>query len=104
MQKLASQYQLSTVNFGHAGNHNIHVNLLVNPDNAYEMQRAHRRLEEVFSGVLSLQSTLHGKHGICMAKRPFMQGGIDVTTMALMNSLKLTFDPLNILNPGELSP
>ena len=104
LQKLASQYQLSTVNFGHAGNDNIHVNLLVNPDNAYEMKRAYACLDEVFSLVLSLQGTLSGEHGVGMAKRPFVPREIDATTMRLMKSLKLTFDPLNILNPEKLFP
>jgi len=54
--------------------------------------------------VLSLQGTLSGEHGVGMAKRPFVSREIDATTMALMKSLKLTFDPNNILNPGKLFP
>lgn len=104
LEKLSSQYQISNVNFGHAGNGNIHVNLLVNPDNAEEMKRAYACLDEVFSLVLSLQGTLSGEHGVGMAKRPFVSREIDATTMALMKSLKLTFDPNNILNPGKLFP
>ncbi|HEY0562290.1 MAG TPA: FAD-linked oxidase C-terminal domain-containing protein [Methylophilus sp.] len=104
LEKLSSQYQISNVNFGHAGNGNIHVNLLVNPDNAEEMQRAYACLDEVFSLVLSLQGTLSGEHGVGMAKRPFVSREIDATTMALMKQLKLTFDPNNILNPGKLFP
>lgn len=104
LEKLSAQYQISNVNFGHAGNGNIHVNLLVNPDNADEMKRAYACLDEVFSLVLSLQGTLSGEHGVGMAKRPFVPREIDATTMALMKSLKLTFDPNNILNPGKLFP
>ena len=104
LEKLSSQYQISNVNFGHAGNGNIHVNLLVNPDNAEEMKRAYECLDEVFSLVLSLQGTLSGEHGVGMAKRPFVSREIDATTMALMKSLKLTFDPNNVLNPGKLFP
>ncbi len=104
LEKLASQYQISNVNFGHAGNGNIHVNLLVNPDNADEMQRAYACLDEVFSLVLSLQGTLSGEHGVGMAKRPFISREIDETTMNLMKAVKLTFDPHNILNPGKLFP
>lgn len=104
LEKLAAQYQISNVNFGHAGNGNIHVNLLVNPDNADEMKRAYACLDEVFSLVLSLQGTLSGEHGVGMAKRPFVPREIDATTMSLMKSLKLTFDPNNVLNPGKLFP
>ncbi|MDD2832821.1 MAG: FAD-linked oxidase C-terminal domain-containing protein [Methylotenera sp.] len=104
LEKLAAHYQIANVNFGHAGNGNIHVNLLVNPDNADEMQRAYACLDEVFSLVLSLQGTLSGEHGVGMAKRPFVPREIDATTINLMKSLKLTFDPNNILNPGKLFP
>jgi D-lactate dehydrogenase len=104
LERLAAHYQIANVNFGHAGNGNIHVNLLVNPDNAEEMQRAYACLDEVFSLVLSLQGTLSGEHGVGMAKRPFISREIDATTMQLMKSIKLTFDPGNILNPGKLFP
>ncbi|MBA3695217.1 MAG: FAD-binding protein [Methylotenera sp.] len=104
LEKLAAQYQISNVNFGHAGNGNIHVNLLVNPDNADEMKRAYECLDEVFSLVLSLQGTLSGEHGVGMAKRPFVPREIDKTTMNLMKAVKLTFDPANILNPGKIFP
>ncbi len=104
LERLAAQYQISNVNFGHAGNGNIHVNLLVNPDNVEEMVRAYACLDEVFSLVLSLQGTLSGEHGVGMAKRPFVSREIDETTMNLMKAVKLTFDPSNILNPGKLFP
>lgn len=104
LEKLAAQYQISNVNFGHAGNGNIHVNLLVNPDNAEEMKRAEECLDEVFSLVLSLHGTLSGEHGVGMAKRPFVPREIDETTINLMKSLKLTFDRNNVLNPGKLFP
>ncbi|MDO9281592.1 MAG: FAD-linked oxidase C-terminal domain-containing protein [Methylotenera sp.] len=104
LEKLAAHYQIANVNFGHAGNGNIHVNLLVNPDNTDEMKRAYECLDEVFSLVLSLQGTLSGEHGVGMAKRPFVPREIDATTIKLMKSLKLTFDPSNILNPGKLFP
>jgi D-lactate dehydrogenase len=104
LEKLAAQYNISNVNFGHAGNGNIHVNLLVNPENSDEMKRAYECLDDVFSLVLSLQGTLSGEHGVGMAKRPFISREIDETTINLMKAIKLTFDPNNILNPGKLFP
>lgn len=104
LEKLASQYNIANVNFGHAGNGNIHVNLLVNPDNKDEMTRAYACLDEVFSLVLSLQGTLSGEHGVGIAKRAFVSREIDGVTMDLMKALKLTFDTNNILNPGKLFP
>ena len=102
LETLAAQYNISNVNFGHAGNGNIHVNLLVNPDNADEMKRAYECLDEVFSLVLSLQGTLSGEHGVGIAKRPFVSREIDETTINVMKSVKRTFDQNNILNPGKL--
>ncbi len=104
IEQLAARYQVANVNFGHAGNGNIHVNLLVNPDDSEEMQRAEACLDEVFSLVLSLDGTLSGEHGVGMAKRPFVPREIDETTIRMMKSVKQAFDPNNILNPGKLFP
>jgi len=104
IEALSARYQIANVNFGHAGNGNIHVNLLVNPDDPEEMKRAEACLDEVFSLVLSLDGTLSGEHGVGMAKRPFVPREIDATTIALMKSVKQAFDPNNILNPGKLFP
>jgi D-lactate dehydrogenase len=52
--------------------------------------------------VLSLHGALSGEHGVGMAKRPFVSREIDATSMQLMKSLKLTFDPNNVLNPAKL--
>jgi D-lactate dehydrogenase len=104
IEQLAAHYRIANVNFGHAGNGNIHVNLLVNPDDAEEMQRAEQCLDQVFSLVLGLDGTLSGEHGVGMAKRPFVDREIDAPTLNLMREVKKTFDPANILNPGKLFP
>lgn len=104
LEKLAAQYGISNVNFGHAGNGNIHVNLLVNPDNPEEMARAEHCLDEVFSLVLGLDGTLSGEHGVGSAKRPYVDREIDAPTIKLMKKIKTTLDSRNILNPGKLFP
>ena len=102
LTKLSSQHKVSNVNFGHAGNGNIHVNLLVDPDNTEEMDRAEKCLNEIFDLVISLNGTLSGEHGIGREKRAYIDREIDATTMNLMKSIKQVFDPNNILNPGKL--
>jgi len=102
LTKLSSQHQVSNVNFGHAGNGNIHVNLLVDPDNTEEMDRAEKCLNEIFDLVISLNGTLSGEHGIGREKRAYIDREIDATTMNLMKNIKQVFDPNNILNPGKL--
>ena len=102
LAQLSSKYQVTNVNFGHAGNGNIHVNLLVNPDNIDEMARAEKCLNEVFDLVIRLNGTLSGEHGIGREKRGYVDKEIDTTTLALMKDIKQVFDPNNILNPGKL--
>lgn len=102
--QLSANYQLHNVNFGHAGNGNIHVNLLINPEDIQEVARAERCLDEIFDLVIKLRGTLSGEHGIGSEKRAFVTKEIDHVTLDLMMNIKRLFDPNNILNPGKLFP
>jgi D-lactate dehydrogenase len=104
VQALAREFKLPIVTFGHAGNGNLHVNLLFDPADAMQSQRAHDAMARVFALALSLGGTLSGEHGIGLAKRAFMPQAIDAPTLALMRQLKTVFDPDGILNPGKLLP
>jgi D-lactate dehydrogenase len=104
LERLAAEHAVRIVNFGHAGNGNIHVNLLVNPDDAAEMARAERCLDATFDLVLRLGGTLSGEHGIGLVKRDFVAREIDPETLRLMRDLKRLFDPNGILNPGKSLP
>lgn len=104
LEKLSDHYQLHNVNFGHAGNGNIHVNLLINPDDTEEVARAERCLDEIFDLVIGLRGTLSGEHGIGSEKRAFVTKEIDRVTLDLMRNIKQVFDPNNILNPGKVFP
>ncbi len=101
---LAREHGVANVNFGHAGNGNIHVNLLVNPDDPEESQRAEACLAKIFDLVIRLHGTLSGEHGVGREKRPYVGLEIDPVTMELMRSVKRLFDPNDILNPGKLFP
>ncbi|MCB1936337.1 MAG: FAD-binding protein [Nitrosomonas sp.] len=101
---LTNHYQIANVNFGHAGNGNIHVNLLIDPDNPDEVHRAGQCLDQIFDLVIRLNGTLSGEHGIGSEKRAFIEKEIDEPTLTLMKDLKQLFDPNNILNPGKLFP
>jgi len=104
LTRLSAKHRLSNVNFGHAGNGNIHVNLLVNPESGDEMQRAEMCLNEIFDLVIQLNGTLSGEHGVGSEKRAYIGKEIDPATMELMKEIKRVFDPNNILNPGKLFP
>lgn len=104
VRDIARDATLPIVTFGHAGNGNLHVNILFDPADAHATARADAALSRVFALTLSLGGTLSGEHGIGLAKRDFMADAIDAPTLALMRQLKHAFDPDGILNPGKLLP
>jgi D-lactate dehydrogenase len=101
---LADRFGITIVNFGHAGNGNIHVNLLVDPDDPKQMAAARPCLDAVFDLVLKLDGSLSGEHGIGWVKREFLDRELDATTLEMMAAVKRQFDPDNILNPGVGQP
>lgn len=102
LDALSNEFSIPIVNFGHAGNGNIHVNLLVDPDNPEQMKNAEICLDKVFDLVLSLDGTLSGEHGIGLEKRDFITKELGETEIQLMRDIKKQFDPNNILNPGKI--
>ena len=104
VQALSREFALPIVCFGHAGNGNLHVNLLYDPADAGQAERAAAAMSRVFALALSLGGTLSGEHGIGLAKREFMTQAVPPATLALMRQLKAVFDPDGILNPGKLLP
>jgi D-lactate dehydrogenase len=104
LARLADKYAIRIVNFGHAGNGNIHVNLLIDPDDSRQLHGAEQCLDEVFDLVLSLNGTLSGEHGVGLEKRDFVDRELGDTALALMHQIKRCFDPGNILNPDKTLP
>lgn len=101
---ISLRHQLRIVCFGHAGNGNLHVNLLADPDDPRQMKAIEAALQDVFRLVLSLEGTISGEHGIGLEKRDYVGWEIDRTTLALMRDIKKVFDPRGILNPGKSLP
>ena len=104
LEGLAAKHRITIVNFGHAGNGNIHVNLLLDPDDPAQLAAGEACLAEVFELVLGLDGTLSGEHGIGVVKRAFVGQEIDPVSLGLMRAIKSQFDPRNILNPGIVFP
>ena len=88
--------------FGHAGDGNIHVNIMVNPNDEGEIARARQAERRLFAGVVALEGSISGEHGIGFAKAPFVGLELAPETIALMKRIKQAFDPERILNPGKI--
>lgn len=101
LSDLSDQFNLPIVNFGHAGNGNIHVNLLAQES---QMVQAHACLDKVFDLVLSLNGSLSGEHGVGLEKQNYIHRELGGVSMNLMRQIKQQFDPHQILNPGKLFP
>ncbi|MGR8981570.1 MAG: FAD-binding oxidoreductase [Gammaproteobacteria bacterium] len=104
LERLSKKYELPIVNFGHAGNGNLHVNLLLDPNDPEQSRKAPLCLDEVFSLVLRLNGTLSGEHGVGLEKRDFIDRELDANSLELMRNIKRQFDPHDILNPDKMLP
>jgi len=101
--KIGKKYNLTVPCFGHAGDGNIHVNVMVkDKNNKQEMEDGHKAIEEIFQFVVDLEGTLSGEHGIGTSKAPYMRIAFNDVEMELFKSIKRAFDPKNILNPNKM--
>jgi glycolate oxidase len=97
-------YGLRVASFGHAGDGNIHVNLLITPGDADEAARAKQAERFLFTHVVALEGSISGEHGIGFAKAPYLPLELSADEIALMQRVKAAFDPNGILNPGKIFP
>ncbi len=101
-QKLQEKYDLKVVAFGHAGDGNIHCNILYNKSDKSQTQRAQKAVDELFDVTLRLGGTITGEHGVGMTKLKYLPLEIGSVQLELMKGIKKVFDPQNILNPGKI--
>jgi D-lactate dehydrogenase len=104
LEQLSAKHGIQIVNFGHAGNGNLHVNLLYDPNDPQQNTRVNLCLEEVFATVLAMDGTISGEHGIGLVKRDWVARELDPVSLSLMHAIKQQFDPAGILNPGKTLP
>jgi glycolate oxidase len=102
--EIRRNYNLRIASFGHAGDGNIHVNLMIERGNGDELARAKAAERVLFERVVALEGSISGEHGIGFAKAPYLGIELAPDEIALMKRVKTAFDPNNILNPGKIFP
>lgn len=103
-EQLGKDLDLTILTFGHAGDGNIHVNIMYDSGDPIQTENSALAREQLFRFVIDLNGTLSGEHGIGITKSSFLPLEIDRTTMDWMKKVKSLFDPDNILNPGKIFP
>lgn len=104
LEALSGKYGIPIVSFGHAGNGNLHVNLLYDTEDEAQARNAEPCLRRVFEAVVELHGTLSGEHGVGKEKRDYVDLEIEPATLLLMRRIKAQFDPKGLLNPGKIFP
>ncbi len=99
---IGNKYGFKVPCFGHAGDGNIHVNVMVDGSDEKQLHDGHQAIEEIFQLVVDMGGTLSGEHGIGTSKAPFMNIAFNDVELDLFKSIKQAFDPNNILNPGKM--
>lgn len=101
---LRAETGLTIVSFGHAGDGNIHFNIMLDKKNEADLKKAEGAVEALFDYTLQLGGTISGEHGIGITKAPYLAKEIGNAAMNLMKKIKKLFDPKGILNPGKIFP
>ena len=101
---LRAETGLTMVSFGHAGDGNIHFNIMLDKKNKAQLKKAEGAVEALFDYTLQLGGTISGEHGIGITKAPYLAKEIGNDAMNLMKKIKKLFDPNGILNPGKIFP
>ncbi|MBW2001671.1 MAG: FAD-binding protein [Deltaproteobacteria bacterium] len=104
ISKISIKHGVTIVNFGHAGDGNIHINILIDPSVPEEMRRAEDAVGDIFKETVNLGGTLSGEHGIGNTKSKYLSLEVKPRELKLMKDIKNLFDPHGILNPGKIFP
>ncbi len=96
---IAKHYDLLIVNFGHAGDGNIHTNIMIDD---VDLPKAGEAVKEIFAAVLRLGGSITGEHGVGISKAPYLPMELSPDALSAMKRIKQALDPNNILNPGKI--
>lgn len=99
---MSEKYNVPIGVFGHAGDGNLHPSILTDERDSDEMKRVHKIIAEIFELAVKLGGTITGEHGVGISKMDYLPLQFDYETLQVMRSIKHTFDPNNMLNPGKI--
>lgn len=102
LRGIAEKYRLHLPVFGHAGDGNLHPNILADKNDQEEMERVEQAIGEIFEAALELGGTLSGEHGIGVMKKPYLEWELGEVGLDYLKRIKQAVDPHNILNPGKI--
>jgi glycolate oxidase len=102
VEEIGKLHDTFVVNFGHAGDGNIHVNFMCDRDDVEAMRRARAAVRDTFAFSVELGGTISGEHGIGYVKAPYLDMALGAATIDAMKSIKRALDPNGILNPGKM--
>ncbi len=101
-RKLENRYKLPVAVFGHAGDGNLHVNIMYRREEPREVKRAHQAVEALMKAVVRLGGAMSGEHGIGLAKSPFLSLQFSPVEIQAMKAIKDALDPIGILNGRKI--
>ena len=104
LRGISTKHGLPIVIFGHAGDGNLHPNILFDKRQPEQWQKVEEMVAEVFEASLAVGGTLSGEHGVGMLKRPYMEKALGSISIDVQRHIKQALDPLDILNPGKIFP
>lgn len=104
LKQIREKYNVNLVVFGHAGDGNLHPNIVADKRDREEMKRVEQAVAEIFEAAIELGGTLSGEHGIGNMKAPFMEMELGAAGLDMMKRIKESWDPNNIMNPGKIFP
>ena len=104
IDELGKRTGLTMVTFGHAGDGNIHFNIMLDKGDTKAVTKAEAAVEELFRQTIALGGTISGEHGVGITKAPYLDMELGGPEIALMRGIKAVFDPKGILNPGKIFP
>lgn len=102
LKELSEKSAIPIVSFGHAGDGNIHVNILVNRGDKEHKRQGFELAKKIFETTVSLEGAISGEHGIGITKKPFLEIQLSKKNIELMRAVKRVFDPKDIMNPGKI--